>query len=86
MPKAIITVALRANLITATTMGGRELVRTTRDLKGNELVMLIHDILGEDTKFRMVSPCARKISGNRKKIRAQFKRWRWHPVVHRADP
>ena len=86
MPKAIITVEVRGSLIIATTMGGRELVRTTEDLKGNKLEGRIHCALGDDTKFQMVSPCARKISGGVKKIRAQFKALRWHPRVHRVDP
>ena len=86
MPKAIITVEVRGNLIIATTMGGRELVRTTEDLKGNKLAMRIHCALGGDTKFQMVSPCARKISGGVKKIRTQLKDLRWPPRVHRVDP
>ena len=86
MPKTIVTVALRGNLIIATTMSGRELLRTTEDLKGNELVFFLRCVLGYDTKFKMVSPCARKISGGAKKIRAQLTFRRWHPKVHRVDP
>ena len=86
MPKAIITVEVRGNLITATTMGGCELMRTSKDLRGNRLAMRIGRVLGEDSKFKMVSPCAHTVRGNGQRVRTQFKRWRWHPKVHRVDP
>ena len=90
MPKTIITVDVRVNVITATTMGGRELVRSTEDLRGNELASDIEDVLGEGAKFKMISTCGQKISGDRKKIRAQLRRLvrmrRWHPLVFRVDP
>ena len=86
MPKTIITVEVRGNLITATTMGGRELLRTTEDLRGNRLAFRIERVLGEGSKLKMVSPCAHTVRGNGQRVRAQFKRWRWHPKVHRVDP
>ena len=86
MPKAIITVEVRGNLITATTMGGRELMRTTEDLRGNRLAMRIKRVLGEGSKFKMVSPCAHMVRGNGQRVRTQFKRWHWHRKVHRVDP
>ena len=87
MPTTLVTVAFYRTRITVTTMGGRELVRTSDDLRGNQLVGRIHCALGVGSaNIRMVTPCAHTVRGNGQRVRTQFKRWRWHPTVFRVDP
>ena len=87
MPKTVVTVAFDRNLITVTMLSGRELFRTTDDLRGKQLAGRIHCALGVGSaNIRMVTPCAHTVRGNGQKVRTQFKRLRRHPTVFRVDP